>query len=355
MKILVIQQKMIGDVLTSSILFEVIKTKHPSYKLHYAINEHTVPVVLNNPYIDKLILIDTETQKNKAKFYRFLKSIKAERYDVVVDAYSKISSNLMSIFSKANIRISKYKFYTHFLYTHPVTYSKDPLSNAGLAIENRLQLLHPLFDINLKEEIVKPKIYLTKAEIEQTKTMLVSKNINLDVPIVMVSVLGSSKNKTYPLPYMAKIIDFLVKKTDMQVLFNYIPNQRNDVDKLFSLCKPHTKQNIKLDIFGKSLREFLAITKLCRALIGNEGGAVNMAKALNVPSFSIFSPWIDKKTWHTFSNKQNIAIHLNDFKPELFVNKNTKYLKQNTNKLYNAFTPELIFHDLEMFLKNLNN
>ena len=56
MKVLVIQQKMIGDVLTSSILFKAIKLEHPSAELHYLVNSHTVPVVENNPFIDKLVL-----------------------------------------------------------------------------------------------------------------------------------------------------------------------------------------------------------------------------------------------------------------------------------------------------------
>ncbi len=47
MKILVIQQKMIGDVLTSSILFEALRLKYPNAQLDYLINEHTFPVVQN--------------------------------------------------------------------------------------------------------------------------------------------------------------------------------------------------------------------------------------------------------------------------------------------------------------------
>jgi len=33
---------MIGDVLTSSVLFEAIKLKHPSAELHYLVNSHTM-------------------------------------------------------------------------------------------------------------------------------------------------------------------------------------------------------------------------------------------------------------------------------------------------------------------------
>jgi len=42
MKILVIQQKMIGDVLTSSILFEALRTQYKEATLHYLINENTM-------------------------------------------------------------------------------------------------------------------------------------------------------------------------------------------------------------------------------------------------------------------------------------------------------------------------
>ncbi len=54
-------------------------------------------------------------------------------------------------------------------------------------------------------------------------------------------------------------------------------------------------------------------------LIGNEGGAVNMAKALDVPTFSIFTPSVRKETWQLFENEaKNASIHLKDLKPEIY-------------------------------------
>ena len=85
-----------------------------------------------------------------------------KQYDVVVDVYSKTSSNIMSWFSKAKTKISKYKHYTSFIYSHTFKDAKIPKTNAGLAIENRLQLLEPL-NISVTETI-KPKIYLTEEE-----------------------------------------------------------------------------------------------------------------------------------------------------------------------------------------------
>jgi heptosyltransferase-2 len=56
---------MIGDVLTSSILFKVIKDENPQAELHYLINSHTFPVVENNPYIYYFIFFTKEAESIK--------------------------------------------------------------------------------------------------------------------------------------------------------------------------------------------------------------------------------------------------------------------------------------------------
>ena len=44
------------------------------------------------------------------------------------------------------------------------------------------------------------------------------------------------------------------------------------------------------EVYGQNLREFLALLSQMNYLVGNEGGAVNMAKALNIPTFTLFFP-----------------------------------------------------------------
>ncbi|WP_338733094.1 glycosyltransferase family 9 protein [Mangrovimonas cancribranchiae] len=351
MKVLIIQQKMIGDVLTSSILFEAIKMKYPKAELHYLINSHTFPVVENNPFIDDFKFFTPEIEDNKRAFWRFLKHIKKEQYDVVIDVYSKTSSNLITAFSGAKTKISKYKWYTKSIYTHTFKNKDKADTNAGLAIENRIQLLAPISKA-LSKEIVKPKIYLTNNEIVNSQKQLSDAGINLSHPVFMIGVLGSGNTKTYPLPHMAKVIDFIVEQTKGQILFNYIPKQYTEAKTIYNFCSSETKKHIYFDVFGKSLREFLAITNHCTALIGNEGGAINMAKALNIPTFSIFSPWIKKDAWSLFEDgKTNASIHLKDIKPELYDGKTMKEMKKDVFALYDIFPPELITPKLELFLE----
>ncbi|WP_298894199.1 glycosyltransferase family 9 protein [uncultured Psychroserpens sp.] len=350
MKILIIQQKMIGDVLTTSILFEALKNEHPNAELHYVINSHTFPVVENNPFIDKFLFYTPEMEESKSTFLSFLKSLKKEKYDAVIDVYSKLSSNLMTKFSGAKIKISKQKWYTSHFYTHTFKEPKTPKTKASIAIEHRLQLLKPL--CNSIPEYIKPKVYLTPEEAERSKQFLLDSNIDLSKPIFMISVLGSGENKTYPLPHMADLIDTIVENTGGQILFNYIPKQIDEAKTIYNFCKADTKKHIFFEVFGKSLREFLAITHHCTALIGNEGGAVNMAKALSIPTFTVFSPWISKESWNMFENdSSHVSVHLKDFKPELYEGKTLKEAKNNVFSLYKSFPPELIIPKLKNYLK----
>lgn len=351
MKILIIQQKMIGDVLTSSILFEILRKEYPKAELHYLINSHTYPVAQNNPNIDKFIFLTPEIEKNKIHFFKFLFKLRKEHYDTVVDVYSKLSSNLITVFSGAKTKISKYKWYTSFIYNKNYKEKIHPKTNAGLAIENRLQLLDEVVKSNNIKPI-QPKVYLDASEIKSAKELLQGCKIDLSKPLYMISVLGSNITKTYPLAYMAKIIDAIVSTTKGNILFNYIPSQIEDVNTLYNLCDKKTRSYIHLDIYGKTLREFIAITKHCTALIGNEGGAVNMAKAINVPTYAIYSPWIKKEAWSMFEDgKNNVSIHLKDVRPELYKDINSKEAKAKWTDLYNEFSPEFIIDDIIKFIK----
>ncbi|HHC78477.1 MAG TPA: lipopolysaccharide heptosyltransferase family protein, partial [Flavobacteriia bacterium] len=144
-KILVIQQKMIGDVLVSSILCKNLKMAYPNAQIHYMIYASTTPVLEGNPYIDRLILFKKEHRKSKVAFFKLLMSIRKERYDLIIDAYSKLESWLTVLVSKATRKISYKKIGRTFLYTDTIDFLQTPTSNLGLTIERRLSLLKPLY------------------------------------------------------------------------------------------------------------------------------------------------------------------------------------------------------------------
>ncbi len=350
MKILVIQQKRIGDVLTSTILSNNLKQKFPDAQVDYMCYANCVDVLKNNPNIDNIIVLEEKVRKNYLSLFQFIFKIRSAKYDAVIDAYSKLETNLITLFSGAQYKISYKKGYSDIFYNYNIERLKNGTkSDIGLAIINRLRLLKPL----IKEEITdyKLKIFLTENEIKQAKDLMAKFPLKTDKPTFMMGILGSEWYKTYPFEKMAELIDFTVETTDANLLFNYIPKQKEEAQKIFNLCKPETQKRIYFDLYANDLRSFLGILSQCNALIGNEGGSVNMAKALVVPTFSLFSPSVDKETWQIFEDEKNISIHLKDLKPEIYQEFDETYIKENTFKYFEEYPIKLIKEKLKDFFE----
>ncbi len=347
MRVLVIQNKMIGDVLTSTVICKALKSENPNWIVDYMIQPNTFAVVEHNPYIDSIIFFDPEKNKGIINLWKLGKELKRHKYDVVIDAYGKWESVLPAYFSDAKKRIGFRKWYTSLLYTKTIVPEKN-IENA--AVFHRLQLAHTLKSSEITNLF--PKIYLSESEIINAKDSI-QKSIDPSLNKIMIAIVGSGLNKSLPPAYMAVILDTIAKKNKVALLFNFMPHQEKEALAIYNLCKDETKTKIVLDFYSKNLRDFLAVLSQCKALIGNEGGAVNMAKALNIKTFTIFSPWINKSSWSLKNDMQNHdAVHLNDYFPEIYNGKHAKKFKKQALKLYLKLHPSLFLAKLNQFLNN---
>jgi ADP-heptose:LPS heptosyltransferase len=351
MKILVIQQKMIGDVLVSTLLCNNLRKAYPNAQIDYMVYKSTLPVLQGNNSINNFILFEKKHRKSKIAFFKLIFDVRKEKYDLIIDAYSKLESWLTVLFSNATTKISYKKFGRTFLYTHNVTVSDEPKSSIGLVIERRLSLLDPL-NLEIEFDVV-PRLIVTDNERQKASEIFNQHHLDRAKKTVMISIIGSSANKTYPLAYMSKVVDIVSKKINANILFNYIPNQLELAQKVYENCAEETKKNIFFNLLGRDLREFIIIMDSCDLIIGNDGGAINMAKALNKPSFIIFSPWIEKQMWSTFEDgKLHDSVHLLDYQPHLIEEKTKKQLKDNSIALYPNLKPSYFKSKLSLFIDN---
>ncbi|GEN76805.1 glycosyltransferase family 9 protein [Chryseobacterium hagamense] len=329
MKILIIQKKFMGDVLVTSTLLPLLKNKYPDAEISFLLEEKYAQILIGNPYIHQIIFFKDSLKDTLAE-------IKAQKFDLVIDLYSKLETALITYFSGAGTRIGFFKKYTKFFYNYPVKReNKVKSKNTTLGIEHRLLLLEPL-GIPFQETF--PKVYLTDEEIRNAHGVLAKYGLSENDHLVMISTFGSSEEKTYPIEYMAELLnDIAAQKPDAKILCNYLPSQKKLFEELLTLMSAETKEAIIQDFDTKDLREFAAVTSLCRCLIGNEGGATNVSKALGIPTFTIFSPHIRLSDW-AWSSRPDVDrfLHVADF------------VKDSTN--YQDFKPSFIKSELEKFL-----
>jgi len=350
-RILVIQHKMIGDVLITSLLCENLKKSFPNATIDYLVNSNTLPVLENNPYIDNVIVFNEKENSGFLKLVYFSKKINDNVYDVVIDAYSKLQSWINVYINSAPKKISYKKPGREFIYTDNVNKHSEPKSYLGLSIEHRLNLLAPL---GIKKPVaVEPKLYLTTQEIESAKQTFKDFEVDKTRKTIMISLLGSDESKTYPLDQMAKMVNFIGSNYNVNLLFNYFPKQKDQALIVYNQLNDDTKSKVYFDLLGDDLRSFIAIANECDLIIGNDGGAINMSKAVGNKSFIIFSPWIDKNVWATFEDGTNhVSVHLKDYFPEKYKNHNNRKIKKVVDQYYSLFDFELFKEKLGSFIKH---
>lgn len=340
---------MIGDVLASTVICEAIKKEHPDWEVHYLIQKSTFPVVENNPFIDKVIFFEKEEFKGIRGLFKLGSKLKQERYNTVIDVYGKFESLIPTYLSGAKKRIGTYKWYSKLFLTETVI--PDTECN-GTANAFRILLAKTALGNEIPQ--IFPKIHLTTNEIKNAKE-LIDNQLDATKKIVMISVLGSGNNKSLPNSYMANVLNTIASSSNVQLVFNYMPNQEADAKAIFDLCDSNTQTKIVFDFYVKGLRGFLAVLSQCDALIGNEGGATNMSKSLNIPTFTIYAPWINRTSWNIFEETGlHEIVHLSDYFPELYKNKHPKNFKEKALEWYDKFNPELFKEKLQNFIVKIS-
>lgn len=341
-RFLVIQHKMIGDVLTTTVACQALKELYPDCHVAYVANASTLAVLQGNPYIDRVWVFEKEMDRSAIKFFGFLLAVRKERFDAVFDAYGKLQSNLISFFARSPLKIAYDKWYSRWIYHENLLPIKDERTDLATAIRARLKLLEPISGAAAIPEL-HPSLYVEESERIREREQMEQAGIDTRAPLLMVTALGSSDFKTYPLDYLAQLLDGLaVQCPGLQFALNYMPAQRPRIEELYRLCHPNTRKQIFIEYYADSLRSFIAAVSLCQGVLGNEGGGINIGKALRVPTFCLFNPSITKKAWHSDSRPEQRGIHLRDFRPEVFENKGLKQIREENETLYRIFAPDLL-------------
>ncbi|MCB0457176.1 MAG: glycosyltransferase family 9 protein, partial [Flavobacteriaceae bacterium] len=286
-KILVIQNKRIGDVLIASVLANNLKKHFTECHITYFVYDYTAGVLENNPNIDSIILAKDKELKKLPVLLKTIQQIKKERYDIIIDPYSKFQSRMICLFSKAPKRVGfkrKGKKLKFRYYTHEIEFLEHTNLPCGKALEDRMNLLSTAF--GMKDPDPMYHIFLTEEEKQYRKLN------ELQKPVIMLGVLGSTPNKSLPYDYTAQLIDFIAENYQATLLFNYAPHQKKEAESIYEMCRH--KEQIQLAIYEDSIRGFIQLMNQCDMLISNEGGSVHIAKALQKPTFTIYSPYITK-------------------------------------------------------------
>jgi len=105
MKILVLRFSSIGDIVLTTPVVRCLKKQVPNAEIHFATKASFKSILENNPYIDKLHVLESSTGS-------LIKELQKEKFDVVIDLHSNLRTRRIKwaldaknyTFDKLNIR-----------------------------------------------------------------------------------------------------------------------------------------------------------------------------------------------------------------------------------------------------------
>lgn len=292
MKILVIRFKQIGDAVLSSPICTTLKKTFPNAQIDYVLYEHIAPLFENHNGIDNVIKITKEEQKNIFKYVVKVWKVTRNNYDIIIDIMSTPKSELFTLFSrKSKYKIGRFKKNRGWSYTDKIL---EP-QNSKNKIDKFLQMLKPLakeYDIKYDETL---SVDITEAEEKSMREKMEMCGVDFKKNIVAFAINSRVPQKVFNIDKMLKVIEKLLKESDIQILFYYSPEEKEFALKGYEkLGKP---SNIFVNIETKNIRELAMLFKNCQMFIGNEGGPRHIAHAVGIPTFVVCRPNLDTKEW----------------------------------------------------------
>jgi heptosyltransferase-1 len=109
-KILLIRLRRSGDVIMTTAAVMALKAGLPQASLTYIVEEPFRRLVEGHPGLDRVIVIPAH--QNTADFLRFVRQVRQERYDALIDFHGGPRASLLAFFSRAGLKVGyklKYK------------------------------------------------------------------------------------------------------------------------------------------------------------------------------------------------------------------------------------------------------
>jgi heptosyltransferase-2 len=306
LKILIIRNDYIGDLILTSCVFREIKKHNKNIKIVALVSELNKDIIKYNPYVDKIIISTPfwrkKTIKSFIEYIKVLYKIRKEKFDIGIDIKS---SWLNKIFFLYFGRIKKRVAYSE----HPMNKNDNFLTDA---IEFDASIHASQSDLNLANHILGiksnnnfPEIFVSKKDKLKVKKYI--KKINNK--FICICPDSNSDKKQWYLDNYTEIIRYLLKeypKYDIILI-------GKDIKKLDYIYE--SVNNTKLKVYSNhNLREVFILMGLSSLVISPDGGMMHLAWASKSKLIAMIPDYLSVEHIAPRGNKRKIRVIYKDIK-----------------------------------------
>lgn len=279
-KILVIRFSSIGDIVLTTPVVRALKIQKEHTAVHYCTKKAFLPVISENPYIDKIHVLEDNLND-------LIAVLKDEKFDYIIDLHNNLRTSII----KLRLGVKAYSFdklnYEKWLMVnlkvnrlpnrHIVDRYMDTVAPLGVKTDSMgLDYFIPEKDIVPMEDLPETHkesyiAYVIGAQ-HATKKLPVNRMIELcdkiNKPIILIG--GKQDRPT------AEIIEQFFKESDVSMPYEESLTAMNKKAKIFNAC----------GLFN--LNQSASLVKQARAVFSHDTGLMHIAAAFKKDIYSIW-------------------------------------------------------------------
>lgn len=255
-------------MLTSTLLDDLHRA-YPDARLDYCTTDAVAPVIEGHPLISKRVSLTR-------RVFEDVRTVRAGRYDWVVDTWCTPRSALLAACSGIPVRVGyDVRPPRVYAYTHRVPRNPSPPMYSAL---DRKRLLAA---VGVKISASTPRIFLSDEERARGRELLRAHGVRTAAPLVGVTIAASMQRNRWPVERWADVCDAIDIHGAVPVMFAGPGDEA-------ATAAFAVRASRAVVIPPHSLREFLAMLALCTVVVSPDSGPAHMARALGARTVTLY-------------------------------------------------------------------
>jgi len=288
MKILIVKLSSIGDVVHTLPTLAAIRYALPQAQISWAVEKGAAEILKHNPFLTRLIEIDTKTLRGKKSLGEMtssarqqLRELRVSEFDVALDFQGLLKSASIAKLAKAKKRFgfageSLREPASRFLLTDKVEVEKDIH-----VIRKNLELAARALNISIPEKDFEFPIFTEEKHRKEAQAIVVKSGENFAV----LNPAGGWTTKLWHAEKFGALADKLWEEKDLVSVITTAPNEMALARKVLQNSKSG-----KVLLAQPSLKGFYELAKKTKIYIGGDTAPTHLAVAANAPVVGIFGP-----------------------------------------------------------------
>ncbi len=287
-RILLVKPSSLGDVVHALPVLHGLRARFPKAKIHWLIASQFAPLLRPQEQIDELVLFDRHrfsrvgrSLQATKEFVGFVRSLRARRYELVVDLQGLFRTGFLTWTSGAPVRIGfqSAREGASLFYTHRVRIDAPDTH----AVDKNLKVLELL---GCHAGPVRFHLTLSDGVREEARSLVDETNLGRDGALVVVAPGARWETKVWLPERFSATIDQIRQNMRARCVLIGSPSERPLCERIAAACR-----STPVNLAGRtSLPQLAAVVELADVVLCHDSAVTHLAAALDRPLVCLVGP-----------------------------------------------------------------